>query len=118
MTTTTKNRDAHGNEWTTTKIGPIQMCRSVEDTGPEEARALLAKLMPNYRHADPTWVTRFANMMKWGQWKESAEPIYLDDVLGLVNGRRRLLAVIESGCTVRFVVMRGAFEFIRMDQMR
>lgn len=89
---------------------------NVEEIGPREAKKLLSKLMPNYRHADPKWVTRFAKGMETGKWLESAETIKVDDELGLIDGRRRLLAVVESGCTVKFLVMRGKFEPFKLGQ--
>jgi hypothetical protein len=92
------------------------MRHSVESIGPEEARVLLSKLMPHYRHADPKWVTRMANMMRRGQWRTTSETIKWDDEIGLIDGRRRLLAVIESGCTVEMSVLRGSFEPLKLGQ--
>jgi hypothetical protein len=110
MKTSSKQRDARGNEWTTTSSGPHPMRHSVEAIGPEEAKVLLSKLMPDYREPNPRYVEMFANLMRRGHWKESSEPLMEDDELGLVGGRMRLLAVIESGCTVNFHVMRGKFD--------
>ena len=81
-----------------------------EDIGPEEATVLLSKLMPNYRPPDPRFVTQMADLMRRGVWQPSGDSIKRDDEAGLVDGRMRLLAVVESGCTVDFVVMRGKFE--------
>lgn len=118
MTTVKKSKqhDGRGNEWTTTSVGPVEMRHSVEEIGPDEARVLLSKLMPDYRAANPRFVTQMANMMRRGQWKLTAETIKRDDEIGLVDGRRRLLAVVQSGCTVDFMVMRGRFEFFKLPE--
>lgn len=105
-----------GNEWTTTRTGPVEMRHSVESIGPKEAKVLLSKLVPHYRHPDRKWVTRMANMMRRGQWMPTSETIKRDDELGLIDGRRRLLAVVESGCTVEMSVLRGKFEPFKLGQ--
>ena len=87
-----------------------------ESIGPEEARVLLSKLMPDYREPNPTYVTRFTKAMETGKWIETGESIKRDDELGLIDGRMRLLAVIESGCTVDFLVLRGHFEPLKLGQ--
>lgn len=88
---------------------------TVETVGPAKARRLLAKLMPRYRSADEEQVETYARMMREGAWRGAGEtgggdPLTVDDVVGLVNGRRRLMAVVRSGTPVRFVVLRGRFE--------
>jgi hypothetical protein len=78
--------------------------------GPDEARELLKNLMPDYRAADMRCVRDFASMMTKGQWLPRAEPLMYDTRHGLVGGRRRLLAVIEAGVEIEFLVMRGEFD--------
>ena len=86
------------------------MLMKTERIGPEEAKELLSKLMPKYRAPNPRFVRQMADRMRRGEWQPSGDSIKRDDEAGLVDGRMRLLAVVESGCTVDFVVMRGKFE--------
>jgi len=84
---------------------------TVERIGPDEARKLLEKLVPKYRRPNPRHVREFADMMKKGLWvSERDGPIHHDVDKGLVDGRRRLLAVVEANVAVDFQVVRGSFD--------
>ena len=85
-----------------------------EVIGPEEAREMLKNLVPQYRPPDSHYVELFADVMRRGKWVPTYETIKIDvrpgTVARLVDGRRRLLAIIESGAEIEFLVMRGPFE--------
>ena len=75
----------------------LAMKHTEETIGPDEARALLKKLMPHYRPLDEKQVEDYAKLMRQGAWMPSSEPIHVDEELGLVNGRRRLVAPRARG---------------------
>ena len=52
-------------------------------------------------------VVHYAKLMWTGDWQVSDDPICFDVGGRLVNGRHRLLAVIESGISFEFMVMRS-----------
>lgn len=83
---------------------------TTEQVRPTRAEELLSKLMPNYRYPDLKFVSQMARMMNDGKWLPSSETIKYDEELGLVDGRMRLMAVVESGCTVELNILRGSFE--------
>lgn len=93
------------------------MLMKTERIGPEEAKELLSKLMPKYRAPNPRFVRQMADRMRRGEWRVSSESIKADDEVGLIDGRMRLLAVVESGATVRFMVLRGSFELFEPPEM-
>ena len=41
------------------------------------------------------------------------EPIHVDEEFGLVNGRRRLVALVRANAELVFTVLRGKFDFLR-----
>jgi hypothetical protein len=89
------------------------MRHATEIIGPEEAQALLGNLMPHYRPADMRQVELYAKLMRQGAWKDTPEPIRVDEELGLVDGRRRLEALVRAGVELGFTVVRGKFDFLR-----
>lgn len=52
-------------------------------------------------------VTKYADQMKQGLWHYDAEPIRFDKDGNLIDGQHRLWAIVESGTTQRFLVVRG-----------
>ena len=86
-----------------------------ELVGPEEAREMLKDLRPDYRAADMQSVHEFAKAMRNGQWRPRRGNLMVDNDNGLVDGRRRLLAVIECGLHIEFVVLRGKFDLLREE---
>lgn len=84
-----------------------------ETIGPKEAQAFLDNLMPNYRPIDEEQVETYAKLMRQGAWMPTPEPIYVDEELGLVNGRRRLVALVRANAELVFTVLRGKFDFLR-----
>jgi len=73
---------------------------------------MLDKLMPNYRPLDEEQVERIAEAMRQGAFC-TKEPLREDEELGLVDGRRRLLALVEADVEFTFTVLRGKFDFLR-----
>lgn len=74
---------------------------------------MLDNLMPHYRSPNPRYVKMFAQAMREGLWLEAdkcGETIKVDKLLGLIDGRRRLLAIVNTGKTLNLLVVRGVFE--------
>ena len=55
-------------------------------------------------------VLTFAKAMKAGEWRLNGQPIVFSDAGRLLDGQHRMLAVVSSGETVRFLVARGVKE--------
>jgi len=83
-----------------------------ETIGPEEAQAFLDNLMPNYRPIDEEQVETYAKLMRQGAWKPEMV-LHVDEELGLVNGRRVLVAVVRAKVEVEFTVALGKYDFLR-----
>jgi len=80
--------------------------RRREKIGPERARELLATMGPPSYPVDPRQVQLYAERMKSGAWELQGECLILEEER-MVSGRRRMLAVVEAGIDVDFVVIRG-----------
>ena len=84
---------------------------SVMDITPELARAWLELNTGNYRIISKQVVKNYARAMAAGEWKLNAEAVKFDDGLdnggNLIDGQHRLCAVIESGVTIRSLVVWG-----------
>lgn len=87
----------------------IQLSTSVETITPEIAKVYLSMNGAN-RPFKPRTVDFYADQMKRGLWKENGEAICFTSDGKLADGQHRLSAVIKSGCTIRFVVVRGCEE--------
>lgn len=91
-------------------------CRdtTIESITPEIAATYL-QMNKNPRRLRKHIVTRYANVMKRGQW-ESAHPmpIIFTDSGHLVNGQHRLSAIVESGTTQMVRVLRNQSQSIAM----
>lgn len=79
---------------------------SFEMIGPKEAEAILAK-NTNNRIPSRRWIKDLADVMVAGEWVLNGESIIIDEDGQLLDGQQRLLAVVESGCTVPMTVIRG-----------
>ncbi len=89
----------------------VLMQMDPEVIGPEGARKLLELVNEEFcRTPNPRWVTSFAEEMRQGRWLPAGGSIKVDDERGLIDGRRRLLAVLESGLEIQFLVIRGKFK--------
>lgn len=73
---------------------------------PAEAEAMLEKNTLN-RKLSSRNVAKFAKMMTDGGWIFDAAPITFNGTGDLLNGQHRLFALIESGTTQQFLVVRG-----------
>lgn len=96
------------------KGAPIsQIC----DVTPAIARWFLDFNSDN-RRIRKAYVKKYAGLMTAGEWELTNDAICVTGERYLLNGQHRLLAVVESGCTVRLLVLwncpAGSFE--KMDR--
>ena len=77
---------------------------TVVDVTPELAEKWLAHNTHN-RNPKRSKSAQYADDMTYGRWSFNGEPIQFADDGTLLNGQNRLLAVVESGITVPFVVV-------------
>ncbi len=80
---------------------------NLERIGPNEARRILSRLYEKQRKVRPRKVSTYAEEMRRGDWVDGASQIAIDQDGMLIDGQHRLLAVIESGESVEFIVARG-----------
>jgi hypothetical protein len=78
----------------------------IVDVTPSMARDLLAGNTEN-RSLRPDYVRQLAGAMKRGEWILNGEAIQVSDDGLLLNGQHRLSAVVESGVTVKMLIVRG-----------
>jgi hypothetical protein len=94
----------------------------LESVTPEKALKYLEGNHEFQRHSQPRKVTLFSEMMKKGDFNgENGDTIkFAKNGRGdiLIDGQHRLLAIIESGKTIKLAVMRGlkTESFITLDQ--
>jgi len=79
---------------------------AIESITPKIAMQMLAK-NPNNRHVTKNHVTILAREMMMGDWQVTGQGISISDKGELLDGQHRLLAVEESGKTVKMMVARG-----------
>lgn len=79
---------------------------SLELISPEVADKYLALNIDHNRRINPNRVRDYSRQMQTGQWCLSA-PISFDCQGQLIDGQHRLHAVIHSGLTLEFLVIRG-----------
>lgn len=84
----------------------MSISTKVELITPAKAEAYLRGNKKN-RKVKKALVSRYANMMSKGQWRETHQGIAMNGDGTLYDGQHRLLAVIESGKSVRMNVTRG-----------
>lgn len=80
---------------------------SVVDVDPDVAANWMEYNTHN-RKISPRLVNVYAETMLEGDWRLNGEPIIFDKNGRLQSGQHRLLAVIESGVTIRTVLVEGA----------
>jgi hypothetical protein len=73
---------------------------------PQMAAELLKSRPPN-RPISKTRVRLMIEDMRSGRWVDNGETIVLTDHLQVLDGQHRLQAVMESGCTITFLVACG-----------
>lgn len=79
----------------------------VVEVTPEIARRLIETSNRDNRKIKPNVVKKYAKIMSNGHWKFSPETISISKSGRLLNGQHRMLAVIESGVTCRFLFATG-----------
>lgn len=77
-----------------------------ETITPAKAHTLLGGNIGN-RRLNAAAMSALARDMRSGDWSDNGETIKVTADGVLVDGQHRLAAVIESGCTVRMLVVRG-----------
>lgn len=70
---------------------------------PVMAEHMLKTMGPN-RPVATSRVMTLANEMRLGKWQLNGETIIVSDTGRLLDGQHRLLAIIESGCTVQLAI--------------
>lgn len=76
---------------------------------PKLAEEML-KGMGTNRPVATSRVMTLANEMRLGKWQLNGETIIVSDTGKLLDGQHRLLAVIESGCTVQMSIASGVLD--------
>ena len=83
------------------------MKTEVMTINPVIARRILDKSKFSNRSIKRNHVRFLTNQMKMGRWKLSGQPLIFDDEHGLLDGRHRLNAIIESNTSQEFLIVRG-----------
>lgn len=81
---------------------------------PEDA-AFLLEINAKNRPLDSRRVTRFADIIRRGEWKLTHQGIALSPEGEVLDGQHRLAAIVESGITVEIPVSQGSFDFDVID---
>jgi len=82
------------------------MKTEIRTISPEQAKEML-KRNGNNRGLKDTHVKFLANQMKNGSWQFDGQPIRFTEEGRLLDGQHRLNAVVESGTTQEFLVLKG-----------
>lgn len=84
----------------------VEVTAKWERVGPEEAMKFLEENKLNRTLRDRQ-VRAYSADMKAGKWRKNGETIKVAHNGNLLDGQHRLWAIIESGCTLMFLVVRG-----------
>jgi hypothetical protein len=79
---------------------------AIEEISPKRAQEYLEANKLN-RKVTPVTVTAYARDMEQEKWRFTGAPISFDVDGNLLDGQHRLLAIIRSGTTQKFLVVRG-----------
>lgn len=79
----------------------------IVDVTPEMAETLINTSNYDNRKVKNRVVEKYAKMMENGEWQFSPETISISKAGRLLNGQHRLLAVVKSGVTCRFLIAAG-----------
>ena len=80
----------------------------IQEVDPELAIKLLGKNYEKQRNINKNWANDLAREMSDGRWRECGDNQIVIDVNGnLINGQHRMLAVIKSGTTQKFLFQTG-----------
>lgn len=89
------------------EIRPVDTVTSdLVDVTPAMAETWLGK-MPRNRHLSANDVAKHARAMVAGHWKLNGESIKFDVGENIIDGQHRLHAVVSSGKTIQFLIVRG-----------
>lgn len=91
------------------KFSSSEVGSQILDVTPAMASEWLRDAHQN-RKVRTTFVSRLAEAMRAGEWRSNGQPLIFSDAGRLLDGQHRLLAVVESGETVRFLIVRGVPE--------
>lgn len=78
----------------------------LEKITPTKAKIMLKK-NPNNRNLNHTHVEFLTKQMEHGTWMDNGQTVVIDANDNLSDGQHRLNAIIQSGCTLEFIVVRG-----------
>jgi hypothetical protein len=73
---------------------------------PEMAKKMLEQNVSNFRSIDARRVAKYAREMRRGAWEVNGEAIKFNGS-SLLDGQHRLTAIVESGCSIKTLVIRG-----------
>lgn len=79
----------------------------IVDVTPNIAASLLRRANFRNRKVKPAVVKKYAKIMASGDWKFSPETISISKTGRLLNGQHRMMAVVHSGVTCRFLFATG-----------
>ena len=103
----TMNPEKTMTEMSPSPIDPLNTIeRSVELVSPRQAKIYLASMARNRNISDP-YVKQYARDMLAGAWREMGDPIRFNEQGQLIDGQHRLQAVIRSGKTIAFTILRN-----------
>lgn len=79
---------------------------SIEEITPELAQTILTNLNKKNRNVSDRIVRSYANDMANGKWLITGDPLRFDVEGSLIDGQHRLAAVVKSGITLNFAIIR------------
>jgi hypothetical protein len=85
----------------------MNITTNIEKITPKIASELLLNNHSAQRNVSLAHVTNLSNQMKSGLWKTNGESIILDGKSNILDGQHRLRAVVMSGVTIDFLIVRG-----------
>lgn len=80
---------------------------TVEEVGPDLAAEWLKLVPRRQRRASLSTIAKYAADMEADMWNYDGSPVRFNEDGGLVDGQQRMAAVVKSGKTVPFLVIRG-----------
>lgn len=81
-----------------------EIMATIETVTPTKAERWLGRNSRN-RHEKPRRIARYATAMRRGEWELNGEAIKFDSNGHLLDGQNRLRAVVESGVTIKSLVI-------------
>jgi hypothetical protein len=87
-------------------VDGVPVSLTIENVDPETAERMLLKNTQN-RNLKRVAILRFVEDMRTGNWQWTAEPLRFAADGTVIDGQNRLVALIEAGVTLPFLVVRG-----------